>query len=1119
MNALHRLSEQAIERPRIVLLGAVLLMVLGAAAVVALPKERTPRVRLPLVLVAVPNPGAQPITNDVQIIRRIEDAAVGDLDRLDDEGGVQSSAVYGAALVQFWFQDGVDVRHAEQDVRKIVERIKGEFPERAQIDPGPTVDDVDFESFPIIQVFVSGGDVEQRFAMARELKDRIGFISGVSAVDEFGRRDREVEVLVDPERLTQLGLGVSDIERAIRGGNVDLPTGELEGDGLERRVRFVGRFQTLDDIRRVPVAVRESGVIRLGDVAQVRLGFEPATSVARYGGAEAVVLQIKGQRDIDVRGTALAVQRTVDDFIVEKGLPTGEIDDNAAADAVLVGYSRSQAREIQIMFDQLGSSALFGMALVVIVLAIFMGVRNALLISIAIPFSLVVAAAFMLIAKATVAPELAINNMSLFSLILVIGMVVDGALIVGENIHRNREMGRSPIDAAKMGIREVGPAVIVADLTTVAAFAPMYIVRGIMGDFMGTMPTVIIFALTASMLVDHFLLPALSVYLLRAPRRAVSDESTVVTEGAIDVPAVERVIRGSRSMRLYGAMMRYALHHRLLVLALAALAIATPVVMARMGAIGFEFFPESDNAQLDVYFELPLGSDMETRTLAVARRVEAAVERAVRPEEWLRSSPRSPRVRPTTTIGDIAALTTNLEAGQESGPEFGRVFVELSLRERRARNVKQIVAAIERELPTIPGVRFDVNTPSEGPPAGADVLLRVLASENVSLDRLAERAVEFERLLQDAPGVRNVRSSHRLRPQIRAVPRREIAAFFDVSAADIGRTLGFALRGVEITDVDLGGDEKIDVRVRNAQDQRRALSDIRNLPIRTASGRVVSLDQVADVERVAEPNEISRYDLSRVISISADLEEGVTPDDVKEALRASLGERAAAPQRHASTLDRLRRFFNPQADVIYRDAEVTAEFGGENEIRDEAMADLTVAMNVSIVLMFAILVLQFNSFVQPLLILAAVPLSLIGVAIGLGLIGLNFSIAAMIGVVALAGVVVNDGIVLVEFVNQLRAVGVEKERAILMAGQMRLRPVFLTTVTTIGGLLPLALNVAGGGEFWRPLTISIIFGYAAATTLTLVLIPVAYYTFVPRRGALLDPATNPRYAAAPARGN
>ncbi len=1108
-----RLSEKAVEHPRLVILGSLLLIALGAAALIALPKERTPRVRLPLILVSVPNPGAQPLTNDVQIVRRIEDAAVGELDRLDDEGGVQSSAVYGAALIQFWFEDGVNVRDAEQDVRKVVDRIKGEFPERARVDPGPLVNDVDFESFPILQVFVAGGDIERRFDLARELKDRLELLPGVAAVDEFGRRDREVEVLVDPERLAQLGLGVGDIERAVRSGNVDLPTGEIEGQGLERRVRFEGRFESLDDIRRTPVANRQQGIIRLGDVAEVRLGFEPASSVARYGGRDAVVLQVRGQRDIDVRGTALAAQRIVDRFVAEKGLPTDGASD--APDAAFVGYNRSQAREIQIMFDQLGSSAVFGMILVVLVLAVFMGLRNALLISIAIPFSLLVSAAFMLIAKATFAPDLAINNMTLFSLILVIGMVVDGALIVGENIHRNREMGRSPVDAAKVGIREVGQAVIIADLTTIAAFAPMYLVRGIMGDFMGAMPTVVIFALSASMLVDHFLLPVLSVYLLKVKPR--SGQDAVAQEGQLDVGAMDRLVRRSRTMLLYGKAMRYALHHRLLVLTLAAMAVATPVLMATAGAIGFEFFPKSDNAQLDVYFELPLGSDMETSTLEVAKQVEAAVMRAVRPEEWQRASPESPRAQPTTTLGEIGALTTRLEAGQESGPEFGRVFVELALREKRDRDVWHIARAIERELPDIPGVRYDVNIPSEGPPSGADVLLRVLAADDVPLDRLAQRASEFEQLLKSLPSARNVRSSHRLRPQIRATPRRETAGFFDVSASDIGRALAFALRGVEVTDVDFGQDEKIDIRIRNVQNRRASLTDIRNLPIHTATGRVVSLDQVADIQRVAEPNEISRYDLSRSIAISADAAPGRIADDIRRELLQALGDRAAPAVEHASLLDRLRRFFNPVAEVVYRDDEITVEFGGENEIRDEALADLTVALNASVVLMFAILVFQFNSFTQSFIILAAVPLSLIGVAVGLGSLGLNFSIAAMIGVVALAGVVVNDGIVLVEFINQLREAGVAKERAIVMAGQLRLRPVFLTTVTTIGGLTPLALNLAGGGEFWRPLTVSIIFGYAAATLLTLVLIPVAYYTFVPAQATLLDPAKHPRFTT-PAAG-
>lgn|GEM_PF-320878 len=1121
-----KISEKSVEHPRIVLVIALALVLFGVLGVLTLPKERTPRIKLPIVMVAVSNPGAQPLTNDTQIVRRIEDEAAGELSDLDETGGLQSQAMYGAGLVQFFFQDGVDIRDAKQDVQELINRIKGEFPDRAQTDPGPILSEIDFEGWPIVQVFLAGGALGERFTMADELKERIEELEGVRVVQEFGRREREIEVLLDPERLAEQRLTSTDVINAIRRGNIDLPTGELERVGIERRVRFDGRFADLDEVRGLPVVEREGTIIRLGDVSEVAFGYEPQTSIARYGQRDAVVLQAMGMKDINVLRLADRIEAMVAEFAHDRGLSGAGSGAGGGGDGLLIGTNRSQGREIRIMFDQLGSSAIFGMILVVLVLTVFMGWRNAMLISIAIPFSLIVAGALMLLAKRTFFPDLAINNMSLFSLILVIGMVVDGALIVGENIYRHREMGQSPVDAAKLGIREVGPAVLSADLTTVAAFAPMYVVRGVMGDFMGTMPTVVIFALGASLLVDHFLLPALSVYVLKPSkkrlRRAVDGGHASAT-GAIDPGAIAKMAEATRATRWYGRVIRRSLEHRRLVIALTLLAATTPAFLAWSGALGFEFFPESDIAQIEAYVESPIGTDMETGAVVAVEQVEAAILRAIRPEEWHHPVKGGPPVAPTTTIGETNALSTRLESSWETGPEYARIFCELTLEQHRDRNVSEIIEAIRAELPDMPGVRVELTAPSEGPPTGSDVYVRVLGDDRITIDRLAERAGAIETIIESIPGTYDVSSSHRLRPQYRATPIREVAGFFGVTAVDIAQAISSALRGVEVTDVDFGGDESFDIRVRSTADTRRTLSDLRDLPVRTASGRVVSLDQVAHVRRVVEPNQIKRYDRKRMIAVSASLRDGTLADDVKAELKKRLGvSEGVAPVRAglAGVLDRIgakmaRAGGDPDTEM-YRDNEIVVQFGGENEFRDKAVADLRLAMLLATALMALILIVQFNSFVQPLIVLAAVPLSLIGVGVGLALIGLNFSVAAMIGVVALAGVVVNDGIVLVSFINQLREVGVEKQRACVLAGQLRLRPVLLTTVTTVGGLAPLALNVAGGGEFWQPLTVSIIFGYSFATALTLVVIPLLYTMLVKEHGALLNPAEHPVYSRPPA---
>jgi HAE1 family hydrophobic/amphiphilic exporter-1 len=381
------------------------------------------------------------------------------------------------------------------------------------------------------------------------------------------------------------------------------------------------------------------------------------------------------------------------------------------------------------------------------------------------------------------------------------------------------------------------------------------------------------------------------------------------------------------------------------------------------------------------------------------------------------------------------------------------------------------------------------------------VLIRVLAQKETSIDGLAQRAAEVEQMLRGVPGVDDVSNDFRLRPQIGAQPELVVARLFDIMPDQIKRSVNFAFEGIEIAEVDFGGDDEIDVRLRNLPAYRDELRDLMDLPLRSETGKIVTIEQVARVDRDFAPNVIRHYDGRRVINVRAQLDAGVTTDQVKARMLAAL-------RPDLSEAEQRRMVHND--DVMLADADVIIEFGGENEIRDDAVADLQLAMIVAGVLMMVILVFKFNSFVQPVIVLFSVPLSLVGVALGLMICGMAFSVSAMIGVVALAGIVVNDAIVLVDFINNLKRAGLPIREAVIFAGQLRIRPIFLTTVTTIGGLLPLALNVSGGGEFWQPLTVSIIFGLLFATLLQLFIIPIACYSV--ERSPAGDRARRPQFA-------
>lgn len=1107
------LSHRAIETPRLVLLAAILACFIGSLAVIDLPKERTPRVKLPVIVVAVPNFGAAPDTNEREIVRRVEDE-VGQLSgKLRSGGAVRSEAVSGAAVLQFVFDDHVEVANAKDEVESLINRVKGEFPTDAQQDPGPLVNDIAFDQWPVIQVFIAGGqDGQHRHQVAGRLKLRLETVDGVAGVDIFGGLEREVQVQINPHVLTLYGFDYETVAQAIRRANMDAPTGEVESDtGRVSRARTRGKLESLAQIAAVPIGVRDGRTILLDDAATVSMGHVPRTSIARYDSQDAVVLLARPKTDIDVLATANRIQQIVDSF------------DAAGTN---IGTARSQAREIGYMLDQLLTSAFFGTILVIILLWIAMGWRNAMIISIALPFAILTAATLMWVSKKSINPEIAVNNMTLFAVILVVGMVVDGGIIVGENIYRHRELGRSPVESSKRGITEVSGALICAYLTTFAAFAPMFLVRGVMGDFMELLPIVVMYALLAAMLVDHFLLPVISVYIMKVPQRKLAAARKALHQRRqADIEAIadaESAAQG-RITQTYGKMLHYALHHRLLVLALAVIMVLTPVGLFKSGAIGFVFFPSSDIPIIELYFELPLGSSMEQRTAEVAHTLEKTVLRTVHQDEWYRPSPTAPPARPVTTIGQPGALNIRLDTEAGTGPEFGMIYIELEDAGNRRRSADQIRAAIVEALPDIPGVKVRVKSPTEGPPTGAPVLVRVLAHTDTPMEQLIAKAEQIEKLLESMPGTYDVTNDYRRRPEITVNPNRATASLFGVDSAQIATSINYALEGVRVDNVDFGGDDEIDIRVRNALAHRDQLLDLSNLPLRSAGGKVVSLDQVADVTPTRNANVIRHYDQRRVIQVRSQLKTGLLADDIKgrltRALHTSVVETPPPLEGFAARVGRWLGIGGERSTaegstleerVIWADDQVVVEFGGENQIRDEAMDDLNLALMVAAAAILIILVIKFNSFVQPLIVLFSVPLSLVGVTIGLMICGFNFSISAMIGVVALAGIVVNDAIVLVDFINKLRAVGVPPERAVVYASQLRLRPIFMTTVTTIGGLLPLGLNLAGGGEFWQPLTVTIMFGLGFATLLQLFVIPLACYSFDRRsRPGLLDPMQRP----------
>jgi HAE1 family hydrophobic/amphiphilic exporter-1 len=674
---------------------------------------------------------------------------------------------------------------------------------------------------------------------------------------------------------------------------------------------------------------------------------------------------------------------------------------------------------------------------------IFMGFRNSILIAMAIPFSLFVGFLFMWFAG------FSLNMITMFSLILIIGLVVDGAMIVGENIYHYFEKGMDPIDASKEGISEVGTAVISADLTTISAFFPMIFIAGIMGQIMSYMPYVVIFALVGSIIIDHFTLPMIASKYMRPGKREK------------EMKRFARIFFiGNRLFRFlirhYKPLLRWAIFHRKVVISSALVAFFIALFIIVAGVIKIDFFPKEDMGRFNINFELPMGTTVE-KTNHIAREIEGLIAQIPEVKEYV------------STIGNTGMIMSDLTetASGGSGPEYGKILINIGYDNERKRSQAEIIEELDSKLAEIPGIRYSFFEVEMGPPVGRPVAIQIYGEE---FDELKNISQTVENHLKSIPGTRNIQNSFQEnKPQVSIKVDRTNAAKHGITAQEITIQVMAAFLGFEATEIMLG-DELVDVRVINKESHRQSFEDVLDTPIFSVAGIKIPLSQLARVDITEGIYRINRRNLRRSVTVGCDVEKGYTPQDIFASLRKLM---ESTPP--------------PQGYIL--------EYGGEEEERQRSFESMTRVMFLGLILIFFILTAQFDSFKQPLVILFTVPLSIIGVVAGLFITRLTFSFMAFVGVVALVGIVVNDGIVLIDFINQRRRRGVDLITAIFDAGPRRLRPVMLTTATTIGGLLPITLNLGGGGSFWAPLGTSIIFGLLFATILTLVVVPSLYSIF------------------------
>jgi len=1012
-------SDVAIKNKISVFVLTALLILMGAMSYITLPRESAPSITIPKIIVATPYFGVSPADIENLVTQPIEKR----LKELSDVKEITSTSSEGISTVVVEFETDVDIDNALQKVREKVDLATTEIPEDAE---ESSIQEINFDNIPILVVNVAGShNMVTLKDIAEDLEDRIETISGVLDVTLAGGLEREVQVDVDPDRMHYYNLGLEDIIETIQKENLNMPGGSINTSTLRYAVRVPGEFTSTEEISGLVIEARDNQPIFIRDVATVRFGFKEAATYARFNGRPCVSLNVQKRSGENLIRIADAVKALLEE---ERSRLPESVELTVLAD---------QSKDIRRMVSDLENNIISGLILVVLVLFMFMGVRNALFVAIAIPLSMLLS--FIVIE----AMGYTLNMVILFSLILALGMLVDNAIVIVENIYRHREEGYPLVESAMKGASEVAVPVIASTLTTLCAFAPMLFWPGIIGEFMGYLPATLIITLTASLFVGLVINPTVCSVLM-----------------TINIKHHEQLWL-QRFRLTYQRFLGWSLDHRLRILLTTWGLLGGMFVLYGFVGKGVEFFPETEPNQAYIEVNAAIGTKLDVSN-DIVKQVETAL----------------------VGIPDINQFTSNVGSSpdpQDFGgggggtPHKSRVIVDFVDRADRSQSSFATVEMIRDRMADLVGARVEIVTPSEGPPTEPPVKIEIVGDNFATLGRLSK---EITQRIQDTPGLVDLKDDYDSgKPELKVEINRDQAALLKLNTSKIAQTVRTAINGTEASEYRVGEDE-YDIVVRFAEQSRGTFADLDRVYV-MHEGELISLANLAEVKVVGGVGAIKRKDQERVVSIIGNVE-GRLPSEVLQDIQTSMNG------------------YNLPSGYLVR-------YAGENVEQDEAAAFLTRAFIIALLMITLVLVTQFNSITMPFIIVMTVFLSLIGVLLGLIITATPFGIIMTgIGVISLAGVVVNNAIVLIDYIRKLRDRGLGRREAIIQGGVTRLRPVLLTAITTILGLIPLStgfsvnfatLSLEVGGEssqWWGPMGIAVIFGLAVATVLTLVVLPVMY---------------------------
>jgi multidrug efflux pump subunit AcrB len=1035
------------------------LIIGGTIALLTMRREFFPETAPQAARIVLAYPGASPKEIEESMARKIEDRVV-DVEGVDR---VETRLSEGTGGITVKLKAGTDADKAIEDIRLAIEQITDLPPDAERVRV------FDFQpNFPTIMVTLASDAGEEHIKRElRAIRDDLKSLDGMGTLVEIGLRPREIHVDVDPAALLRHGIRLSEVADRVRAAMAEVPGGTVRTDAANLAIRTLGSGENVAAIRGIVLQSAVDGSsLRLGEIADVHENFDDIPQIRRFGGQPAGTLVAFKEGEED----AVEIAELVRGYVAGRNgdAPRDFVRDRLIASAWERGYElgRSRppvdgtlaqhndlARIIEGRFELLSTNAMQGAALVLVVLLLGLNRVASLWVMVGIVIALACTLMFMQATGVT------LNLITMFGLLIVLGMLADDAIVMSENIvKRHKELGEPPLTAAVNGVTQVFWPVVGSVTTTIVAFVPLIFIKGNIGELLGNLPTVVLIALGASLLEASFMMPNHMAHALVREERAAARGGSRLDRllkplGDLRERSIERMLG------VYERMVRWCLRERYVVLAATTAVLMLSVGMVFGGRLAFVFLPADDTETVIVDFALPIGATME-QTSEVARRIEIAA----------RAQPEVQAL--TASLGSSVDFETG--ATNAAATHLGQIFLELSPVETRSRRSAEVIDSIRLaagDLDECETVKFQEVS---GGPAGADISYEVRGADDAAVDEVVAR---IKAALAGFSGVKDISDDADDAQRELRIELTPQALAMGFTTADVAQQVRMAVFGAEAHSFSADR-EDVDVRVQFDEASRRRLSTIEELWLLSPTGTAVPLVEVADVREGRGYSTIRRVDRARTVTVSADCDDATNPEIVARALA-------------------------PEIEAIGRAAPgVVIDAAGRQKDLVDAFANFPLALAAAFLGIYVILAWLFESYLQPLAVMLAIPFGIIGIVWGHVLLGFDMTFLSLIGFVALAGVVVNNSLILVEFSNEMREKGVPLVDSLARAGRLRLVPILLTTVTTLAGLSPLMLEQSFQARFLIPMAISLVFGLTSSTVLTLLALPAAMVVIDDIRRAL-----------------